>query len=130
MWVCQRRAAECFWKSFQTAFHEVQDGQRRENVVVGLVFAVLCFTALTVVVTAAPPNNGMLFGPAGMVRMGATEIQRAALVRTCGINPQVLALQTSRNVDVSGFGLDRFEVTNRQYRVLYGRLGIGPQHRK
>ena len=96
---------------------------------VGLVFAALCFTALTVVVTAAHPNNGMLFVPAGMVRMGATEIQRAALVRTYGINPQVLALQTSRNVDASGFGLDRFEVTNRQYRVLYGRLGIGPQHR-
>ena len=50
MWMCQRRAAECFWKSFQTAFHEVQDGQRRENGVIALLLTALrLFTALCLV---------------------------------------------------------------------------------
>ena len=66
--------------------------------------------------TDRPSTDGMVYIPAGRVRVGTTDSQQSALVREYHINPQVLALQTSRNVDVPGFWIDRYEVTNRQYR--------------
>ena len=79
------------------------------------VFVVILVAGSTVVADARA-TDGMMYVPAGTTQIGTTDDQRRALVRQYGINPQVLSLQTFRMVDVPEFWIDRFEVTNRQYR--------------
>ncbi len=66
---------------------------------------------------------GMVYIPAGKTLMGTTELQRSKLVGDYDINPQLLALQTSRAVNVPGFLIDRYEVTNKQYREFIRATG-------
>ena len=67
--------------------------------------------------------EGMIYIPAGKFIMGMNAAQREKLVKEYDINPDMLEMQIYGEVDVPAFFIDKYEVTNRQYRQFVEETG-------
>ena len=68
----------------------------------------------------------MVLVPGGAFIMGTSAEQVRCLVGAYGLNPELFATQTPKEVDVESFLIDRFPVVNRDYRVFVETTGHRP----
>lgn len=70
---------------------------------------------------------GMVFIPGGDALLGSTAAEIEALARHFGFHPTLLQDETpSRTVRIAPFAIDRYEVTNAQYREFVSATGHRP----
>lgn len=88
-----------------------------------------CFLALLALIAPekarAQPKvpDGMVFIPGGKFTMGTSAEQTQKLATEYRLNPDLFANQKHRTADVKPFWMDRYEVTNRQYRDFVKAIG-------
>src|SRR5262249_56235238 len=77
---------------------------------------------------ADPPQatQGMVFIPGGTFIMGTSAEQARRLVEEYRLNPDLFANQKHQVVHLGPFWIDRYEVTNRQYRDFLKATGRPP----
>jgi formylglycine-generating enzyme required for sulfatase activity len=91
--------------------------------------AVLVSPAAWLEAGGSPAKNrteDMILIPGGKFVMGLRANQAQRLVKAYRLNPDLFANQKSQVVDVKPFWIDRYEVTNRQYRDFLRATGHKP----
>src|SRR5262249_53397640 len=94
-------------------------GCRNETIAFVIAFGLMLAAAETC--WAAQQMAGkphMVLIPGGPFNMGITLEQNVRLTRRYRIDPAFVAPTVSRHVDVPAFWIDRYEVTNREYRTF------------
>ena len=74
-------------------------------------------------VCAGPIPDGMVLIPGGKFLMGTTADRQRQLAEQYQVNPDLFEIQKSREVEVPAFYIDRYEVTNRQYKAFLDATG-------
>jgi formylglycine-generating enzyme required for sulfatase activity len=69
------------------------------------------------------PANEMVYIPGGKFMMGTSTEQKKRLVDEYGLNPDLFATQRYSIADVKPFWIDKYEVTNRDYRTFLQATG-------
>ena len=75
---------------------------------------------------ALSPPEDMVYIPAGKFIMGTSDEQQKRLACHYQVNPDLFEIQTYQEVDVPAFYIDRYEVTNRQYKEFMDATGYRP----
>jgi formylglycine-generating enzyme required for sulfatase activity len=75
------------------------------------------------------PEHDMIYIPAGELLMGTTEDEAQRLAEEYDVHPTLFLTETpQRKVHVEGFLIDRFPVTNAQYKRFIEATGHGPPY--
>ena len=74
-----------------------------------------------------PPQHAMIYVPAGEFLMGTSEQEAQRLAEQYGVHPTLFLTETpQRKVHVEAFLIDRFPVTNSQYKRFIDATGRRP----
>src|SRR5207237_6049226 len=74
----------------------------------------------------APRHKDMVLIPGGKFVMGLTREQQLKLAAEYHVSPDLLGTQPYREVELPPFWIDKYEVTNAQYRLFLEATGHRP----